>query len=119
MCKPVVNEKDVYINSQLSEFMDQNSISEIESSVKILRKMQQGELDMQYMHPLPISVFAQHLGVLVDECYAEPLSYIADLALNVLPPGWEMELVDSEYGKMPFFYNAADNSSYWTHPFEL
>jgi hypothetical protein len=62
-------------------------------------------------------VFAESIGVNLEEDFAAELLELAVKALYTLPDDWEMEIADSELGKIPFFFNSTTGESQWSHPF--
>eukprot|EP00599_Poterioochromonas_sp_BG-1_P017620 CAMPEP_0173166578 /NCGR_PEP_ID=MMETSP1105-20130129/22101_1 /TAXON_ID=2985 /ORGANISM="Ochromonas sp., Strain BG-1" /LENGTH=1505 /DNA_ID=CAMNT_0014087855 /DNA_START=25 /DNA_END=4542 /DNA_ORIENTATION=+ len=68
-------------------------------------------------HELHELVFATALGVDLEEEYAAELVDLAVEALYVLPDGWEVRFIDSEMGKLPYFFDTETKRKYWTHPF--
>lgn len=68
-------------------------------------------------HELHELVFATALGVDLEEEYAAELVDLAVEALYVLPDGWEVRFIESEMGKLPYFFDTETKRKYWTHPF--
>jgi len=65
------------------------------------------------------AIFAQVLGVHIDEEHAAALVELAAELLNVLPADWEVGSVESDGGMLiPYFYDTVRRASQWNHPFE-
>eukprot|EP01032_Pedospumella_encystans_P015773 gene15773-18024_t len=64
-------------------------------------------------------LFAQVLGVKLDEKQFLPLAYLAKELLKIVPDGWELLLSTSATGvRVPYYYEQATRSSHWVHPYE-
>eukprot|EP01033_Poteriospumella_lacustris_P004497 gene4497-3214_t len=62
-------------------------------------------------------IFAESLGVNLQEEFALELLDIATRALYILPEGWEVDFAESELGSIPFFYDSNTEQSHWVHPY--
>lgn len=62
-------------------------------------------------------IFAESLGISLQEEFALELLELAARALYILPEGWEVEFAESELGTIPFFYDTNTNQSHWVHPY--
>ncbi len=62
-------------------------------------------------------IFAESIGVNLQEDFAVDLLEIAVKALYTLLDGWEVEIAESDLGKIPFFFCSNSGESQWTHPF--
>lgn len=77
-----------------------------------------GEEDSEGGFEIHELVFAESIGVNLEEEFAAELLEIAVKALYTLPEDWVIEISESaELGKIPFFYNQVTGESQWTHPF--
>ena len=64
-------------------------------------------------------VFAEHLGVNMEEPFAPELVSMAQVAIQHLPENWKMKIhVDETFGEIPFFVNLETNETMWNHPYE-
>lgn len=64
-------------------------------------------------------VFAQLLGVDLDEKYFLVLAFLAKELMRILPEGWELLTSVSSVGtKVPYYFENATGTSHWTHPYE-
>ncbi|RYH20336.1 hypothetical protein EON65_23755 [archaeon] len=62
-------------------------------------------------------IFAEQLGINLDEEYAGELVKIAAKALYVLPEGWEIQFTNTQQGQVPYYYDGNQATSHWAHPF--
>lgn len=64
-----------------------------------------------------VYVLAHYLGIDLEK--ESHLVWIAEEALDNLPPGWEFGVSDEgEHAGLPYFYNSETEESVWTHPLE-
>lgn len=62
-------------------------------------------------------IFAESLGISLQEEYALELLELATKALYILPDDWEVDFAETELGTIPFFVNTATDESHWVHPY--
>eukprot|EP01031_Cornospumella_fuschlensis_P037642 gene37642-45728_t len=70
-----------------------------------------------YRFELHELIFAEQLGIDLDEEYAGELVKIAAKALYVLPEGWEIQFTATQQGQVPYYYDSNLSISHWAHPF--
>lgn len=64
-------------------------------------------------------VFAQVLGVDLEEKHFLVLAFLAKELMRILPEGWELLTSVSNSGtKVPYYFDPSTRSSHWTHPYE-
>lgn len=95
--------------SRLNSFSETSIGSDDNSVISQIEKLNISPVDI---------VFAQLLGVSLEESHATVLIYMARELMYNLPEGWEVQIGESEVGQIPFFYDSINNVSNWSHPFE-
>lgn len=62
-------------------------------------------------------IFAEALGIDLEEDYAADLLEVAAKAMQTLPEGWELEYTKANGVKIPYYIDTINRESHWTHPF--